>query len=1714
MRTTHLRMWRQAARTVFATVVAPCIVACFLAGAEFSGVWAAEPTTNTESSNPSPPPAARAASSGPIEFQRIYVPADRPESWPRGAGRYLPMASAEFERLLQGAGKTVESSSPRITRAEYRASPADDGLLAGSASFEIVASADRRVFLALGTPRLAVKNARWRDPRKTTTLGLGSRGELALLVEQSGRLRFDWTLSGRRGPGDERRFDLDLPPSAQTVLVLELPDGVAATCDPGVCVETSSVAGRKTWRFELGGQRRVAVRLSRAVAAPTNGPPDVYETHVYRFAEEGVELKTDLRIEGAGRPLRRVHLLLDPELKLVTAQFGQTSVKWSILPKRQDNRTRVVVELPETPQPDGRVLHLTAWRPLVLDRPWRLPRIRSEGTFWREGNATLAVPLPLCVERLRPIDGRQSRVEPLAGSVEGEKTEFQFFSPDATVELTVTRPKVPVQVDCVTNVELDGGEAAGEWNVAVRPRQGELFELEARVASPWIIDEVTCGSPGTLRDWRVSPASDGGGRLVIRLAKPLRPDAEGTRFKITGRWLQSPLGRELRTDDLTPVRFTSASSPRNLMTVRARSSHELVVRGDDRLRRILSENLDDESRRSPSTESNALSFIDDARAEDLRLELVLRRPGYACETRVTASVSPKALLESYRFRCTPKSSEMDAVLIHFLPARRAPPQWSLGGEEDRPLSARRLTRSEQVAAGAGSEGETWRIPLEPARSEPFEIRASRIVEADALTPISLAAAIKSQSQTATLVVRAEEAAAIEIVNRGLVQVPTSPPPSGEYQTARGTFRYSPEQVVPSAKTDLIAVRAREEEGDSFNAFAWNCRMDSRFGSRGGFQHLVTYRLENGGRSRFRVSLPGSPPYRVREVRIDGRIASWRSEKTDSGGEDLLIDLPPGKRFPVVSIGFLEDGAALSFLDSLRPPVVTSDVPVLAARWIAWIPASHRAWDADNRRTAWRGEKSSDTPGWRAYRMEFTPSRPARLTVFHETGPDMLRWIALLVAFGLGAWLVGDRPARLAGTAAVCGILAVLLPEAPAAVASGGFLGMLLCAMSGPFRRRPRHARGDGSTSSATDFSGPPTVAAATKSLKLLLLAGLALGCIADSRAAQTPADAAPLRVLIPVDDQRKPVGGEVYVPETLYRRLSGRAIVGEEAAGHWLLENANYQGKMTWEGTPRRLVPGEIRARFFLRAFDTPTRVRLPLSSKGLAFAEDWAFLNGRVIRPEWEPAGSAMTVLLPAEGYYRLDVVFTPTIRITGSAARESSLEDERGFEIHVPRAPRGRLTLELPANAPTITVPSAQGPVTVKDQCLSATLGGADRLRVLWRANGGVQAAEPVIEVEQLLWLNVTPGSVAVDARFHFRVPQGRISEIRLSADPRLQLLGNPSIGRLEIVPCSPQDLLFRLPAPRSDDFTLSARFSLQDASGIGRHRVPLVAVDGAKVVGRWFAASVDPSLKWTEDVLEEVAQGDHAAERNLSDDAAEDRGEADGTPRRTAVSDFLAAWGGSDETPLLAYRHRDEAPRWSIATRPLPSQTTVDSSLRACFAAKRADACYEAHIDTTAGSGFCYRLRVPTCLEVESLAVFEEDVDRLSRWSRARDGAIELVLAGPATARRRLVMRGSMNVHEAGTVELPLPRFEDARERTFHVTLLREPSASIELERRDGFEETQPDAANSDETSDRRTFASLINTGGKAGQVRLRVSANSPKRDVRGTSAARQARTPKRE
>ncbi len=490
-------------------------------------------------------------------------------------------------------------------------------------------------------------------------------------------------------------------------------------------------------------------------------------------------------------------------------------------------------------------------------------------------------------------------------------------------------------------------------------------------------------------------------KLVVRWTQALSP-ARPAQLLVSGRRLHSPLGESLSIDDLVPLVFRASAGAHRLVAVSAVEPYQVKVSGAEQVSLLSPASLDSSVAKLFARPPRGVVFENTPAAAGLKFSLENQRPQYAAAIHVEATVSDRSLAESYRLVCTPESARVQRLVVEFSPHRQGPLRWTLVGDGEDPPTARplpsgigpffggkgRLAHSPgaenrdlsplAAAAQPGEDRQRWEILLRKPKSTPFEIRAVRTSALELLPaspqPVSLASLPEATRQQATLTVAAIGSRAVRIAARLLEPLPIEVPDAGRYTTVRAAYRYDPSHNVPSAPQAVLYLLPAAAGSDGPAAWAWSCRLQSRLDDEGTGRHLVTYRLENSGRRRLTVALPGGVSLgQVRGIWVDGVRAAWQSsgrsaphaprEGMRHAERDecnrLEVELPAGERYPVVRLQYTTHGPPLGLVSRLDPPLPTLEVPVLARQWTVWIPPGYLPGDPDPR---WQTPRD-EPPSW-------------------------------------------------------------------------------------------------------------------------------------------------------------------------------------------------------------------------------------------------------------------------------------------------------------------------------------------------------------------------------------------------------------------------------------------------------------------------------------------------------------------------------------------------------------------------------------------------------------------------------------------------------------------------------------------------------------------------------------------------------------------------------
>lgn len=906
--------------------------------AVLAGILLAGLSHSTLAQSTAAPPAKQS-----IQYRRIFVPQDRLSEAVPKHDPYLSIEKDEFERLMNviRAGERGEILNPaRLKSAVYQARLAGDFLVAGAANLGIEHQGTAACVLPLQPCNLAISSPVWHDaaiPQPALMGTSSAEGPIGVVVERTGSLHFTWSLRGERNTPDTLLFDLELPKTPTKQLDLDLPIDQVLLASRGVVSQIGEpVAGRQTWRLELGGQDRVSLRVVSASAANERRRLTLLrQATSYDFSPHGVQVASDWTIDVHHEPLANITLNLEPTLRLVMARLAGTDIPWTATTDAESGVTSVVLQLAEPIEGVGRVLQLKAVAPLETEAPWRLPRLHADGMFWAEGKTRLLIPAPLSLLQLTPVECRQTVVEEVTAPQTGEIIELEQFSSAAAIEVLISRRSGRLQTQQGVTIDASASELKGRVVADFKIDEGERFSLSSNVIGDWIIDSVESVPSGALQDWNLDPSGENSRRLSIELRKALTPTSP-LRIIVSGRWRRPVTESALSVNDCRVAEFESTETPRRFALVRPITSLQLQTGGDATFLRLDPTQLDGPETSLFDGRWQGVLFDIEHVAPELNFRFQSERPRFSAEVVADAAIADRTLTESYQFHCIPESSRVDRLIVHFSEARDIDPRWTLDGESEPHLTARRLHPDESNIPDPIVGGETWEIALKRPLLSAFDLRAVRTRTFTGDVALSLAALPEAINQTCQINLASTGSSRVVLRANRLKRVPGGQVTPARSPEDRGSFTFDPERDVFAPDSSAITIAPAAKDARLPSAWVWSRQLETYLSGAEGNAHAATFRLENLGRSSTTIQVPESAT--VQAVWLDEQPVP--QSVIDGFDQRFTVELPAGRRFPVVVVYYITEATSPWLVGSVTAAPPTIDLPVLASDWTVWMPPGY------------------------------------------------------------------------------------------------------------------------------------------------------------------------------------------------------------------------------------------------------------------------------------------------------------------------------------------------------------------------------------------------------------------------------------------------------------------------------------------------------------------------------------------------------------------------------------------------------------------------------------------------------------------------------------------------------------------------------------------------------------------------------------------------------
>lgn len=1613
------------------------------------------------------------ATDSSIVYRRVYVPADNVEAWPRNGDKYVPVESREFNAWVNAANQAASNraSAATIDTAEYTARLEDDGRVQGRGKWNISVRDDKSAFLSLEQTSLVVRNAHWHNAaQQPVRLGVwssaaGEPDRLGLEVPHSGLLEFEWSVPA---PSQHDEIDIPwrLPIATSTRLILDLPDGKQPRIDGGVVLEskpltpngTTNDEPRTRWILAVNPASGTALRITNPGhdSANTTDQLTLRAETSYRIEQRGLEISATWRLEGAINQQRELSVPLPRGAQLASVVAEGRELDWRVVRGASPVINTAIIDIPNAANLRSLQVILSAWQPLLLDLPWRLPTLQPDDVFWSSGNLQLSIASEFELLSLKPLDCAQSGVGQVGADATSPETySLLSYAPTATLEVAIARRQPDATIRVGSSLALADpdvtGRLATEWSVA----RSSLHRLSGELARGWNVETVETIPADALAEWFIDRRGNHR-HLEIQLTDAASP-ARNVSVIIMGRLQRFTLAEPISTDTLRMVNWAGARVLRHLLTFQSTEPFAVDLVGEMPLLARESVNSNDLALLDAATDDS--QFVDLTRAgKDAGLQLTFKRGQYAAEVDLDASYAKDELRHVYRVTARPKANSVDRLLIYATAPLGDNVRWT-DKSTDSPISAERLPADDPQRKSVPKEGELWLLRLPQPMAGTIEVCASVTTPWQKRAAVPLLALPEAIEQHGHATIRGGIGSTPAVEPTGLAPIPL---PADERDMAtvedrlpvRAAFRFNPTDCLDSSRSPRLWIGPAVQSGTSALTVR-HLELESFFWPDGRGSHQATYQLENIGAADFEPPLPLGA--RLSAISVNGKSSELST--LGDGGQPPRIHLPPQMRSATVAICFETQGALLTAGGALDPPLVQNGIPVLSGEWTVWLPDEYSTnianspvetafnWrqrlfgpfgrpssaspfhpfrPADwahlvNGVADWNSPSSTESaptnplPGWRAYQESFVADgAPDPIVVLHA--PAITAWsVALLLASLLvGRWLCRGRGTLLVSLLAIAASLALLLPAAFAPLATGVMWGLLcsllvewplasLTADAAPNRRRLRMA----------------VVGVATALIAIGLTGfSLAQPPEAQNSTPTTPASTPIERVLIPIDSDNRPSGTKYYLGEQFLRKLLTSTSNTGQVDGQWLLRDAAYAGELTENRGSTDTAAGNWSLAFSIETLARETTIVLPLV-RDEANWQPTAMLDGVPVPLTWRDDGRKCAIEIAEPGQYVLTVYCVPKMETTDGRSQ---------FNLTIPPLLSATIQLHVPELLTGIKVVNASLSPAAKDApgVLNGNLVHADHLTVRWPSLEMKSSASQRLSVTELSWLHIAASETELETKYVIEGGARRPDVLTIMYDDRWKPLtkANPPADKPSHGESARQRTLqIPLPAEDIDRQEVSVRWKLTDAPPAGNFRLPPIELMAVPITQRWFALSSDPDLDCT------VAN-------NTASDAT--------------AKEFLAKWGSAGgSAPQIVSANFDSSRAWTIAVRPRETESVVHEVLHVAAGSQAMRVVYQVNVTPGKLNKFQFPLVVPANLSVDDIVVIEADRQIPTHWARDADNRLNVFFDEEATTDYRLSLSGSMPFDLKKQATLPRVATASPVSATQQVQLYRDDDVHVELQ-----------------------------------------------------------------
>ncbi|PQO33904.1 hypothetical protein [Blastopirellula marina] len=1519
-----------------------------------------------------------------IEFQRVYVPENRSQEWPRSGFEFAPqMKLSDFEQLVsqytqQQNQQDQNSSAERIV---YRAELAGR-TLQGTAEFVLRDSEeDKARFVSLAGSNLFYFDQQERlEAMRSFWVGEAGKRRGVFLRESRSQFTVDWSYYVSMPSPDETRVNLELAFAPQVDFYLTLPQSYKIVLHEGIQLEPpspdqSSTVPSQTWHFCPQWEGKLSLSLATSDRDFKLNEATVTQSTRYRVQNNACEVNSEISLHSP--PLGPFDLTIPNDLVV-----SRVSVNGNVIEN---------LDLQEV-SPEAQLLRL----PRSLFTMGETAKVVLQGTAPLTIGNYSPISLPLVFVASQPTESHVVAVELDDGinlsyctlknaqqvaflphnSLGRSNLQFRLFDSTAKIDLQLFRHQQKLNYTMVHKSTVNDLMIQSESVVRVAEGGDTTEQIELQLLPGWHTESVVQQGDTTDLRWEETTRD---GQRILRIENA----SKSITFLITLRRTRENDFGNLKLEDFRPFDLLPGTGNEEWISVKPEPGFQLQLEPEVLIARKARADVPSDIDEMLGPQWKTPVFEIQGRS-DLRhlLRVTRTRATYEANIDIQTHIREDSHQTMAEIRLEGNGVLPETLLVSSTQPWPADTTWTTPELEPVPWTKVTTGPVDETAQRDLSYFYELKPPSES--TFPLILRGRFPVETGVFQSPLLLTVSSAETGTLTLIAPLHCEIAADPVLLRKVYLPSS---TDQADSQVVQFEYRP-----------IELRRLAESLDTLLNCKWHGTkpLPPIFASSA--QHSVC--IENNGQRRMTstwqvVTRPATVASFTLPANATLTLVQWQGEPWSRWQErngKIEVELPESATAVDLELQYAIDDGPVRLMQAVSPQFAVTEFPTSTHEYryalgnrLQRVTLPNLPWNQFGehlRRCLWTGIWQADLLAARSDEQkqdtELQRWSGESIWVVHQETLLVLSMVTLLASLVIGWCFFPTATRFLAAVLLTLVALAPWLPVTFAPISSAAFLGLAMGGIGG-FLLLPAKEISKEYPTGSTIKSTRSTIA--TSSLLLAVTIGFLAESVSSLRAEEetiaTKQTTYP--VLIPIDKDRKPVG-QAYLPQAFYEQLIASASRSDEEVPREIVEGMRYEISML-DGAPPT---SEIAVTTHIELFATSTslsaqNVRIPFDPK-LGDSIETALHNDSILINAFNAETAELVIPIKESGPHSIKIQSTLSL----------SSEDEAPLELHLETPPNISTAVTLAESmrmgSPVIQFAGREVAVEASNIRQTIPLGPVSSFALKWSS----PALQTTFEFQEYDLLEFLEDDVQLRMRLKLTNRPQQMGPILLSVDSRLTLNMQQSLDwsaevKSSNVAASSRTYAINLLEGLTQDDEIELRFTLEEAQQVGQLRFPNIRVLNGTLIRRWVAVSATSQLQVQSQAQSRVSV--------LSQD------------------EFLREWDEPAPDFRFAVSVATAEPLdWLISTRPIATRGNADLRYHIDLDADGYDFNIKAQIETYSGRPHQYVVEMMPDCNIESVQYLVDGLLRPIQWHYdSTSGELGVLLLSDITGLQELSIQG---------------------------------------------------------------------------------------------------------